>query len=460
MLVGGSVKGIVPKQDDERSINFFPIAPESANARPALRGRPGLSLLTTLPKTPIRGVVSVGDRPFMVAGGSIYELTVSGYTEWGTIPSQYGDVTLASLTAGNNTTIIIGDGAGYHALDLTTRTVSAVTSAPRGRFCVYHKNRILYEGENGQVYYSELLDPTNIPELNLYTAESLPDDIVALVSTENEIYHFGSESVEIFYNSGDSDNPFEPIPSGVSFNGCAFPNTALRLDNSVYWVGKDEQGAGVVYRMNGTVGARVSTSSVERAIEAATTVSAHSYQEEGNTFYRVNTDRATWVFNLATQLWHEEAWLNPATGDQERARPEHHVYALGGHLVTDYASGRVYRQSLDYHDDAGQEIRRTRIDSFHANGRQIIFDELFADFVTGVGQATDRAPQVMLEVAPDGASYGRELMRPLGAIGEYKNRVRFHRLGKGTDFKIRLSVSDPVPVILRGGDIRARMGNR
>jgi hypothetical protein len=461
-LVGPSNEGVTSKVESQRSINWFPVKPEREGERPHLRGTPGHDLLVTIPRTKHRGVLVTDGRPFFVTGSRVYEVYSNGtYREWGRIGSVEGKVTMARLLD----IIVIGDGSGYYALDLAAATCEPIVDAPRGRFCVFFNQRILYQGENGQMFYSELNDATNIPGLNFFTAESLPDDIVAVTTAEELIYLHGAESTEPWYDSGDVDNPFARVSGGVVHSGCAFPDTALRLDNSSWWVEKDKDGQGIVRRLQGSTPLRVSTSAVERWISRQTELSAFTYQEEGHTFFCLNGDVGpARCFDLKTQEWHERAWLNPNTGEQERQRAEFHLYAFGSNLVADYENGKIYRQSLEYHSDNGQEIRRTRV-SQHQNqdGKQIIVDELFLEFATGVGldgsgQGTD--PQVMLRVAKDGGAYGREKWASLGGIGQYKQRVRFWRLGKGTDFLLEISVSDPVVSALMGGDVVARPGRR
>lgn len=460
-LVGPS-NAVLTKVDSQRSINWYPVKPEAPNARPYLRSRPGLDLLLTLPKTRHRGRLEMNGRVFCVTGSSIYEIYEGGTShEWGHIASVEGKVTMAFLLQ----TIVIGDGSGYYALDLSAGTVDFITDAPKGRFCVFKDQRILYQGENGQVFYSELNDPTNIPGLNFFTAESLPDEIVAITTSEDLILLHGDDSTEPWYDAGDADNPYQRVQGGVMYSGCAWPDTALRLDNSSWWVEKDKDGAGIVRRTSGATPMRVSTSPVEAALKGAEEVSAYSYQEDGHSFYCVNIDNIpSWVFDLKEQLWHERAWLNEDAGAQERQRSEMHVFAFGANIVFDWQNGNVYKQSLNYLSDDGHEIRRTRV-SPHSNtdGKQIIVDELFLDFATGVGldgtgQGTD--PVVMLKVSKDGATYGNERSAPLGKIGQYRNRVRFHRMGLGTDWLFEISVSDPVVTALMSGDVKARVGRR
>ncbi len=460
-VVGPTTKGVVAKLGNERSINFYPVKPEREGEPWVLRGRPGLEALVTLPDSPLRGSCDFNDRYFVVAGDQICEIYANGTNlEWGQIASTHGKVTMAGIL----NMLIIGDGLGYYSLDLDTGVVESIADAPVGRFCVFFNQRILYQGENGQVYYSELNDPTNIPGLNFFTAESLPDVIQAIATTEDLVWLIGTNSSEPFYNSDDADNPFQRVPSGVSHIGTDWPDSVLRLDNSIWMVGRDKEGAGIVWRSQGNQFTRVSTSAVERFTSKATNLTAHSYQEEGHSFYVINADQGTWAFDIKTSEWAERAWLNRDTGFQERARPETHAYAFGMHIVTDYANATVYRQALEIKSDDGQEIRRTRITpKLSFGGRQIILEELWLDFATGVGldgagQGTN--PEVMLRVSGDGVTYGNEMTCPMGGIGAFDTCVRFHDLGIGRDWVFEISVSDPVLTGIMAGEASIKVGNR
>jgi hypothetical protein len=460
-IVGSSNQGRVSKIESQRAVNWYPVIPEKEGQKPSLRTRPGLLAHCTLPRTPIRGMHVYNDRAFAVAGPRIYEIYTDGtYKEWGKINTTTGKVTMASLL----NIIVIGDGTGYFALNLTSGLVAKITGAPRGRFCRFFNQRILFqELDSGRVYYSELNDATDVPALNFFTAEGLPDQIEAIETTEDQIWLVGADSTEPWYDSGDADNPFQRIGGGVVYSGTRSGDTVLRLDNSIWWVEKDKEGQGIVRRTQGFNPVRVSTSAVERFTATATNLSAYSYQEDGHSFYVLNADEGTWAFDVKTREWHERAWLNAATGIQERARPEIHIFALGLHLVSDYATGKIYKQSLAYLSDDGQEIRRTRITPhMDMAGRNILLDELYLDFATGQGLVTGQGsdPKVMLRYSTDGVTFSNELSAPLGKMGEYGTRVRFHRLGLGRDWTLEISVSDPVVSELMGAEARVRIGRR
>lgn len=475
-IVGGSAPAERSKVGPQRSINWFPVKPERDGEEAYLRGRPGLELLVELPRSPIRGLYVHEYRLFVVAGARVYEVDADGDTrEWGTIPTSSGRVGITSFSAPLGDTLIIGDGAAFYAVDLNTAIVTTITDAPRGRYCITFNQRIVYQGENGQVFYSEVSDPTNIPGANFFTAESLSDTVVAITATEDQVWLHGEDSTEVWFNTGDANNPFQRISGGVLYSGCLYPATALRVDHATMWVDRNKDGLGIVYRTSGFSPVRVSTSPVERFIAEANIggLSAYSYQEDGHTFYCLNAlgqntggnqNLPSWCLDLKTGEWHERAWLNRETGIQERHRVEFHANAYGKNIVGDYESGKIYVQSLDIHSDDGQEIRRTRVTPrFGFSGRSVIMDEVWLDFATAVGldgsgQGTD--PQVMLRVSGDGASFGSEMTCPLGKIGEYDSQVRFFGLGLGRDWVFEISVSDPVFTALMGGEANMRVGRR
>lgn len=460
-LIAPSQPGALAQTASQRTVNWFLVKPEREGDPWTLRGTPGLELLGTLPRSPIRGFHVHDGRLFAVAGARVYEVYANGsYREWGKVNSTTGRVGMASLLS----TIVIGDGAGYYALDLTVGAVTAITDAPRGRYPVFFNQRILYQGQDGQVFYSELNDPTDIPGLNFFSAESLPDEIEVITTTEDQIWLHGSDSTEVWYDSGDNDNPFQRINGGVIYSGCSAAETALRLDNSIWWVEGDKDGEGIVRRSQGFAAVRVSTSAVERFTKTATNLSAYSYQEDGHSFYVLNSDQGTWAFDLKTQEWAERAWLNRSTGEQERQRQQFHAFVYGVHLVGDYESGKVYRMGLDLLSDAGQEIRRVRRSAHMADGgRFITVGELWLDFATGVGldgtgQGTN--PKVMVRAAPEGVQFGSERMERLGGIGETDAQVRFYDFGVGRKWVFEVAVSDPVVTALSGATARVSIGGR
>jgi hypothetical protein len=361
-------------------------------------------------------------------------------------------------------TISIGDGSGFYSFDPTADTITVIGDAPIGRYCIAFGQRILYhERDSGRVYYSELEDPTNVPALNFFTAENRPDDLETMIATEDKIWLFGSDTTEVWYDAGDTDNPFQRIPGSVVFNGCLSGDTAVRTDNAILFVGSNDDGDRQVFRAQGFQHLIISTHAVETFLKTATNLSAFAYQEDGATFYVLNADQGTRAYDIGEKQWTDRAWLNPATGSLERARAEIHAFCYGTHFVSDYENGKLYKQSTEYKDDDGNPLLRQRIcRGPYADGRAIVINELFVDMKTGVGldgtgQGTD--PKVMFDYSVDGGeAWSYEMQADLGKIGDRTAQVRFRRLGKGHDWAFRLSVSDPVEVVIKGAKARGRLG--
>ncbi len=404
----------------------------------------------------------MNNRLFVVTGPKLLEVYEDETTrEWGSISSVEGRVSMAECVG----TISIGDGSGFYSFDPVADTIAPITDAPIGRYCIPFDQRVFYhERDSGRVYYSELNDPTNIPALNFFTAENRPDDLETIIATEDKIWLLGSGTTEAFYDSGDTDNPFQRIPGSVTANGCLSGDTAVRTDNAVIFVGQNDDGDRQVFRIQGFNHVIISTFAVEAFTKAATGLTAYSYQENGHTFYVLNADEGTWAFDIGEQEWAERAWLNPAKS-LERERAEIHAFCYGIHFVSDYANGNLYRQSTDYKSHAGDPFLRRRIfRGPYKDGRGIVIDELFIDMKTGVGldgagQGTD--PKAMLRYSVDGGvAWSSELEADLGPIGDRTALVRFRSLGLGHDWAFELGVSDPVDVVIRGAQARGRLGRR
>ena len=139
---------------------------------------------------------------------------------------------------------------------------------------------------------------------------------------------------------------------------------------------------------------------------------AYSYQQDGHTFYQITfpTGNETWVYDVSTQLWHQRAYLDPATGTLGRHRSNSHMYFAGKHVVGDYKNGDLSTLDLDYFMDGTAPLPAIRAAS-HISGQNyewIIHNRLQIDMETGVGLSTGQgaAPIVALDWSDDGHFIG------------------------------------------------------
>lgn len=465
-LVGGSYNLRSLPFNAQRSINLFPVMDESGGGKEvsALYGTPGLSAFVTLPDSPIRAVFySSGKmRAFAVAGEGLYEIFSGGtYSLLGTLESNESVCSIAE----NATQMAICDGADLYILTYATDALAKVTDGDfPGAVSVAFQDQYFIVNKPGsaEAYVSNLADGSAWEALDFATAESSPDDLVRVFSAFGQVWMFGDVSTEVWYNSGNTDYPFARVEGAKMQIGCAAKDSVVDLDNTVFWLGKDKDGQGIVYKAAGYNAQRVSTHAIEYAIRQAIDISAirgYSYQEDGHLFYVLTGGgmETTLVYDVSTGLWHERAYLE-SDGSYSQHRAIAHMFAFGRHLVGDYATGKVYDMSLSYYDDDGDEIRRERIFTHISDeASRFIVRELQVDFEYGVGLSSGQgsSPVAWLQTSNDGAqTWSAELQASIGAIGKRKSRAVWRRLGQFELFTCRVIISDPVKVAICGAYLK------
>ena len=218
-----------------------------------------------------------------------------------------------------------------------------------GYFLVLKRNSIQYNIsnlENGLIW--DGLDVAQVSESS--------DDVLSLVTNHREVWLFGSKTSEVWYNSGNASFPFQPIQGTFIEHGIAATFSAVRLDNTIFWLGADESGARMVWKAQGYIPQRVSNHAIEYFLNVAPRVDnaiGYAYQEEGHSFYMlyVPTIETTLVYDVATGQWHERALWDERSIRNFPHLGRCHAFAFGQHLIGDRQSGTIYRQSLDLYSD-------------------------------------------------------------------------------------------------------------
>ena len=165
---------------------------------------------------------------------------------------------------------------------------------------------------------------------------------------------------------------------------------------------------------------------------------------------------------MATQLWHERAWLNPSTAELGRWRAHAHVMLGGQHLVGDWEDGRLYVLDLDYFQDDADPIKRIRAaPTIEQQQYRLFYSMLQIDMETGVGTESGQgaSPVLMLRYSNDGGhTWSNERTATVGQQGEYASRCVFWRLGMGRNRVWEISMTDPVRFAVFGALVEAEQG--
>jgi hypothetical protein len=454
---------------DARMVNLFPeIVPEAGKEPAFLNRAPGLKLLNSIGTGPIRGLWAFSPQDgtgFVVSGTQLYKINNSyAPTLLGTVAGT-GPVSMAD----NGTQLFIAANGPSYIYNNTTNAFGQITDPdfPGAVTVAYLDGYFVFNQPNSpNMWITALLDGTSIDPTEFAPVDASPDGLVAVISNFREIWAFGTNSIEVWYDSGATDFPLQRIQGAFNELGCAAPFSIAKMDNSLFWLGRDRRGQGMVYRANGYTGQRISTHAVEWQIQQYSDLSdaiAYTYQQDGHSFYVLIFPSAntTWVYDAATQAWHERAgWSN---GEFTRHRSNCQMAFNNKVVVGDYENGNIYAFDLDDYSDNGQIQKWLRswraLPTGQNNLKRTAQHSLQLDIEAGTGLNLGQGsnPEVMLRWSDDGGhTWGNEHWAQIGKIGEYYRRVFWRRMGmtlKLRDRVYELSGTDPVKISIMGAEL-------
>ena len=377
---------------DNRMVNLFPeVIPNEGKEAGFLNRAPGLSLLTTVGTGPVRGLWSFEGFMYAVSGNTLYKIN-SAYTATalGTVAGT-GQVSMSD----NGTQLFLAANGPSYIYNSQTNVFQQITDPdfPGALTVSYLDGYFIFNEPNSQkIWVTSLLEGTQIDPLDFASAEGSPDGLVAVIVNNREAWLFGTNSIEVWYDAGTPDFPLARIQGASNEIGCAAAFSVAKLDNSIFWLGQDARGRGIIYRNNGYTGVRASNHAIEWQIQQYGDISnaiAYTYQQDGHSFYVLTfpTVQKTWVYDVSTQSWHERAgWSN---GNFVRYRPNCQTAYNNEVILGDYESGNLYAYDLDVYADNGQIQKWLRswrvIPSGQNNLRRTAQHSLQLDCETGVG---------------------------------------------------------------------------
>jgi hypothetical protein len=380
---------------DARMVNLFPeVIPEGGKEPAFLQRCPGMVLLSTMGIGPVRGLWAFSPNDgvgFVVSGTQLYKINNAyAATLIGTVAGS-GPVSMAD----NGTQLFIAANGPSYIYNNTTNAFGQITDPdfPGAVTVCYLDGYFVFNEPNSQrMWVTTLLDGTSIDPLEFASTEGSPDGLVAVVSNFREVWAFGTNSVEVWYDSGATDFPLQRIQGAFNELGCAAPYSIAKMDNGLFWLGRDRRGQGIVYRANGYQGQRISTHAVEWQIQQYSDMSdaiAYTYQQDGHSFYVLIFPSAntTWVYDAATQAWHERAGF--VDGAFTRHRSNCQMAFNNKIVVGDYENGNIYAFDLDVYADNGQIQKWLRtwraLPTGQNNLKRTAHHSLQLDCETGVG---------------------------------------------------------------------------
>lgn len=446
--------------DAQRCINLYPEVNEQDSASEVTHyPTPGKTLLATLPESPVRGLwTTATGQLFACAGQGIY-----------LVNPDYSFKLIGSLTGGRSTpvstmddgkTLIVVDGSpnGFK-VDLAKLAWTPITDPGffGGDIVDYVDGFFVLNEPGTQTFYISDAFAATFSTPAFASKETYTDKLVRHKVVQGEVWLFGAQNTEVYFNVGGADFPFQAMPGVYIEHGLAAKHSVAKTDAQVFWLAADAQGQGIVMKGNNGQALRISTHAIEEVFATYTLADAigYTYQQQGHTFYVMTfpTSDATWVYDLAAGKWHERASLD-ANGNLHRDTANCHVTYNGMNLVGDYATGNLYQLDPNNYTDNGSPILRLRsFPTMDNDDRRMRYLAMTLDMQTGMGQATGnwQNPFVDLRWSDDsGFTWGNKVQIPLGAIGQFNSRAICRRMGYGRRRVFEVSWSAPVFTVLQG----------
>lgn len=467
-MIGASYTAKSNAVADEETINFYPETIESAGAQTqrSFFGTPGLAVFCTFDDSPVRGQCWTGERLFVAAADTLYEVFADGTMVKrmdGVLDTFGGPVSIAA----SNIELLIVAGARAWCYELADNSFIDVTpQLAGGPVKVKYSDGyfIIVFGASNKFQISAILDGTTWPGIQVNAVSVFPENITSIEVSHRELWVFGGQHAQPYQDTG-TDEVFDVIPGALIETGNGPPFSPTVVDNTIFWWSLDIRGARQAWRANGYTPLRISTHAVETLMSSYTedqfaNLVTYSYQDAGHLFwvsYVPGTD-CTWVYDVAESLWHKRAEWHPDVAQYTPHRSWNHSYAFGKHLVGDWESGNLWDMSLNYLDENGAIIRRLRRSPTLVQEMEWIYhSEFVADFAVGLGpqppfvdgDGNPRPPQAMLRWSNNrGSTWSSQFIASCGFAGEYNKRVIWRRLGRSRYRVYELSVSDKIAWVL------------
>lgn len=462
-FVGASYRARSSFLDAQVCINLFPVIGGSgvAKAVKALYGTPGRRPLVSAAESVVRGMHNPtnGGDAIVVVGSTVYRLsrtfilTAIGVVDALTTPVNIKDNGLQAM--------IVTGPRGY-SVDLVANVVTQINSP-----AFYGADNIQFSNTYGilnkpgtNIFYITGSNAVTFDALDFASTESNSEPIIAFIVNHGDLIFFKESVTEIWRVVPSAGFPFAKDTNASIEHGCAAKGSVASLDNTVFWLGKNIEGGGIIWKLNGYTPQRVSTDAIEYAIAGYSRIDdaiAYSYQQEGHTFYKISfpSGNATWVYDAATQLWHQQAYLDPATGILGRDRSNCHMFFNGKHITGDYLTGDLRTLDLDYYLDGLDPMPAIRAAAYvyKAELGLIAHVRLQVDIEPGVGlnngQGIDST--AWLDWSDDGGkNWSNSHAASLGVQGKYRSRLFWTRLGSARARIYRITISDPIKRVILG----------
>lgn len=505
-FVGGQDVAPLPLQNNQICINFYAeVDKENPKETLALLGCPGLAQLVAAPgggapgfsvattawpvpsavtNLPVRGLWELpnDNTALAVIGNTCYLVTTVAaatattfptlaLTSVGTLQTFTGPVCIRDNNIGGYAVIV--DGPNGYTYNIATRAFAQITDpAFLGADRVaYIDGWWIFNQPGTQTFYTNATQYSiAFNGTNFALKDAYSDNLVTIIENKEQLWLVGDKTTEIWYDAGGQFFPFQRLVGTLIQSGCKAKHSIAQFNSEgqdgLIWFGRSPRGENTIIKTVGFSAETVSNAAFGDEVSTYPITSdayGYTYQEDGHQFYVLTfpTADVTWCYDAQSGLLHKRLSYDPYAQRFHRHRSNSFMNFQGMRIVGDYQNGALYQLTRTAYTDAGWPIlaQRRAPHVWDKSTRQRVFmGSLQLDFMPGQGNASGIGvnPTVTIEISRNGGiTFGQPNSAPIGAIGQYRTRTMFRRLGFGRDNVVDMKVIDPVRRDLIGATLRA-----
>ena len=269
----------------------------------------------------MRALFAEEGRCFAVGGAVFGEIFADGTFEaHGTVGEDDKAATISSNGSQGQQLFIVSNGDGF-IFNVETDTFTPITDedfpSPCTMGAFIDGYFLALKGNSVQFHISALFDGLDWDPLDVAQVSQTTGQVRAMVAVHRDLWLLGTSMTTVWADIGDPDFPFAPIPGAFLAAGHRVARRlgGARTTSSTGMGRTTTAGAWPTARraISRSASRRTRSSRRGRPARCIDDTVCWSYQERGHFFvaFYIPDAETTWVYDAATQAWHERALWDP-----------------------------------------------------------------------------------------------------------------------------------------------------
>lgn len=380
--------------------------------------RPGMTLLANTGKV-ARGQFVFNDEHFMIVSTDLIKITnheTGAYSVVGTIT---GFEPVVSATGFVHEVLVVKGGDAY-TFDGTTLTQITDPQFKPSNSVTHINGRFVYIPSDGSpAFFSDVGDGGSIQAASFFDAEELPDKNEVAINFNNTLYIGGTDSFELFRNTGTDSQAFSRLQNGRIQAG--YIGGMREYNQTFLFVGREKDQDLGIYSIAQGQAPKISNEAIDTVLKTYTiaqlkTVVSARFKWNGY-------DIATFTFPNHAFGYLGGYWFELSLEEDSKTKPWQAGYIK--HFQGKYYT--AYNDKIgvlaDVPTDYGLNFRKGLKAGYPSDSNTgFTLKSLGFDVSQGFN---GNIGSVALQLSRDNVLYGPAFYRDTGRIGQYSNQLKW-----------------------------------